>query len=148
MPDRSGRVTERGLLRALGWYPGHRISIHPRAGMLIVASALAGPQVVGSRGELPLPAIARQMCAIAPGRPLVLAALVAHDLLVIHPASTIARLLAGLHVQVIGGRRDRRPATTLGRRTDLRLADAASTTRPRLRDPSSTNPSDDPLGDG
>ena len=58
--------------------------------------------MVGSRGELPLPAGARQMCAIAPGQPLLLAALVAHDLLVIHPANAVARLLAELHAQVIG----------------------------------------------
>ncbi|WP_203862905.1 hypothetical protein [Plantactinospora mayteni] len=61
--------------------------------------------MVGSRAELPLPASARQMCAIVPGQPLLLAALVAHDLLVIHPASTVTRLLADLHARAIGGRR-------------------------------------------
>jgi hypothetical protein len=86
-PDLSGRVTERALLRALGWVPGHRIDIHPHGEMLVIGSALAGEQVVGSRGELLLPAGARQMCAIAPGQPLLLAALVAHDLLVIHPVT-------------------------------------------------------------
>lgn len=106
-PDRSGRVTERGLLRALRWDPGHRIDIHPHDGMLVIASAGAGQHVVGSRGELPLPASVRQMCAILPGQPLLLAALVAHDLLVIHPAVTVARLLVDRHAQVIGGRRDR-----------------------------------------
>jgi hypothetical protein len=104
-PDRSGRVIERGLLGALDWSPGHRIDIHPHDGMLVIASALAGQHVVGSRGELPLPASARQMCGIMPGQPLLLAALVAHDLLVIHPASTVARLLTDLHGQVIGGHR-------------------------------------------
>jgi hypothetical protein len=104
-PDRSGRVTERGLLRALRWNPGHRIAINAQDQMLVIASARAGEHVVGSRGELPLPASARQMCAIAPGQPLLLAALVAHDLLVIHSASTVARLLTDLHAQVIRGRR-------------------------------------------
>ncbi|MEV0157735.1 hypothetical protein AB0H57_29020 [Micromonospora sp. NPDC050686] len=42
---------------------------------------------------------------IAPGQPLLLAALVAHDLLVIHPAGTVARLITDLHAQVIGDRR-------------------------------------------
>ncbi|HEX5543151.1 MAG TPA: hypothetical protein VFX60_16585 [Micromonospora sp.] len=76
-PNRSGRVAERGLLGALGWSPGHRIDIHPHDGMLVIASALAGEHVVRSRGELPLPASARQMCGIVPGQPLLLAALVA-----------------------------------------------------------------------
>lgn len=58
---------------------------------------------MGGRGELPLPVSARRMCAIVPGQPLLLAALVAHDLLVIHPACTVARLLTDLHAQVIGG---------------------------------------------
>jgi hypothetical protein len=77
-PDHSGRVTARGLLRA-----------------------------VGCRGELPLPVSVRQMCAISPGQPLLLAALTAHDLLVIHPASTVTRLLADLHTQITGDRHDR-----------------------------------------
>ncbi|MEQ4306294.1 hypothetical protein ABNF97_33775 [Plantactinospora sp. B6F1] len=104
-PDRSGRVTERSLLGALRWPAGLRIDIHPHSGMVLVASAQVGQHVVGSRGELPLPASVRQMCAIVPGQPLLLAALVAHDLLVIHPASTVMRLLADLHAQVVGGRR-------------------------------------------
>lgn len=104
-PDRSGRVTERSLLRALRWGPGHRIAVHPQGRMLVIASARAGQHLVGSRGELPLPASARQMCAIVPGQPLLLAVLVAHDLLVIHPASTVARLLTDLHDEAIGGRR-------------------------------------------
>jgi hypothetical protein len=103
-PDRSGRLTERGLLRALGWAPGHRIDIHSHGEMLVIASAVAGEHAVGSRGELLLPVSARQMCAIAAGQPLLLLALVAHDLLVIHPASAVARLLAGLHAEVIGER--------------------------------------------
>ncbi|GIH20570.1 hypothetical protein Raf01_87420 [Rugosimonospora africana] len=44
------------------------------------------------------------MYAITPGQRLLLAALVAHDLLVIHPASAVARLLADLHAEIIGGR--------------------------------------------
>ncbi|RIV40007.1 hypothetical protein D2L64_06680 [Micromonospora radicis] len=103
--DRSGRVSERGLLGALGWPAGHRIDVHPHGGMLVITSVRAGQQVVGSRGELPLPASVRQMCAIVPAQPLLLAAIVSHDLLVIHPASSVAWLLADLHAQVIGGRR-------------------------------------------
>ncbi|GIH16034.1 hypothetical protein [Rugosimonospora africana] len=41
-PDRSGRVTERALLRALGWSLGHRIGIHAHGEMLVIGSAVAG----------------------------------------------------------------------------------------------------------
>lgn len=101
--DRSGRVTERGLLRVLDWAAGHRIDIRPRTGMLIIASAPTGEHVVGSRKELPLPAAARQMCGIVAGQPLLLAAIPARDLLVIHPAHSVARLLAELHAQALRG---------------------------------------------
>jgi hypothetical protein len=102
-PDRSGRVTERAVLQALRWTPGHRIGMRPHAGILVIASAPAGRHVVGSRGELPLPTAVRTMCGIAEGEPVLLAAFPARDLLVIHPASTIARLLADLHTQALGG---------------------------------------------
>jgi hypothetical protein len=70
--------------------------------MLVIAAAPAGRHPVGSRGELPLPAAARTMCGIVAGQPVLLIAFPAHDLLVIHPASTVAQLLADLHAQAIG----------------------------------------------
>jgi hypothetical protein len=103
-PDRSGRVTERRLLRVLHWSPGHCVDIHVDEGMLLVASAGTGRQTVGSRGELLLPGSARRMCGIVPEQPVLLAALVAQDLLVIHPASTVGRLLTDLHTRLPGGR--------------------------------------------
>jgi bifunctional DNA-binding transcriptional regulator/antitoxin component of YhaV-PrlF toxin-antitoxin module len=72
--------------------------------MLIIASAPVGRHVVGGRGELPLPAAARRMCGIVAGQPLLLAALTFQDLLVIHPAGTVVRLLADLHAEAIGVR--------------------------------------------
>jgi hypothetical protein len=101
-PDRSGRVTECAVLQALHWTPGHRIDIRPQTGMLVIVSARAGRQVVGSRGELPLPAAARKMCGIAAGQPLLLVAFPTADLLMIHAARAVARLLADLHAQAIG----------------------------------------------
>jgi hypothetical protein len=102
-PDRSGRVTESAVLQALHWGPGQRIDVRPRAGILVIVPAPAGRHVVGSRGELPLPSAVRKMCGVVAGQPLLLAAFPSQDLLVIHPARTVARLLADLHVQAIGG---------------------------------------------
>jgi hypothetical protein len=103
-PDRSGRVTERAVLQALRWTPGQRIDIRSQAGMLVIVSASAGRQMVGSRGELPLPAAARKMCGIAAGDAVLLAAFPSADLLMIHAARAVARLLADLHAQAIGVR--------------------------------------------
>ncbi|MDG4752648.1 hypothetical protein O7630_17030 [Micromonospora sp. WMMD718] len=90
------------LLRALGWPPHHRLDIQPRHGMIVVCSASDGRHQVGGRGDLPLPANARHMCRIEPGQPVLLAAMVAHDLLVVYPVSTVVRLLADLHTHLPG----------------------------------------------
>ncbi|MFI7662743.1 hypothetical protein ACIBTW_28080 [Micromonospora parva] len=107
LPARCGRVTAQHLLRALHWYPEHRLDIQSHQAMIIVSPADDGRHQVGSRGELPLPASARQMCRIEPGRPVLLAAFTTHDLLVVHPVSTVARLLTDLHSQLSGGDNDR-----------------------------------------
>ncbi|MFI2714265.1 hypothetical protein ACH495_29515 [Micromonospora sp. NPDC018662] len=88
------------LLRALGWPPSHRLDIQPGHGMLVMRSASDGRHQVGSRGDLPLPANARQLCRIEPGQPVLLAAIVTHELLVVHPVSTVVRLLADLHTHL------------------------------------------------
>ena len=103
LPSRCGRVTEQHLLHALRWQPGRRLGIQVYNGLLVVGSADDGRHRVGSRGALPLPASARRMCGIEPGQPVLLAALVTSDLLVIHSVSTLARLVADLHAQMPGG---------------------------------------------
>ncbi|MFV2104722.1 hypothetical protein [Micromonospora sp. LOL_024] len=75
--------------------------------MLVIAACESGRHQVGSRGELPLPVSVRQMCRFEPGQPVLLAALVTHDVLVVHPVSAVARLLADLHADLAGGDRDR-----------------------------------------
>ncbi len=105
VPSRCGRVAAQHILRALGWQPGRCLDIHPHRGVLVIASADGGRHRVGSRGALPLPASVRRMCGIGHGEPVLLAALVAHGLVVVHPVGVVARLLADLHVEVAGGDR-------------------------------------------
>ncbi len=95
LPTRCGRVTAQHLLHAMGSAPGHRLDIQQCHGMLVITTAEDGRYQVGCRGELPLPASARQMCQIEPGQPVLLAAFIRHELLVVHPVSTVARLLTG-----------------------------------------------------
>lgn len=104
--DRSGRVHARPLLDALGWGAGHRVDIAVVAGVLVVGSTPGGLHVVGSRGVLTLPAAARSMCGIEPGVPVVLLASPAQNVLVVHPANTITRLLAQHHARLEGNRDD------------------------------------------
>jgi hypothetical protein len=104
--DRSGRVHARPLLDALGWHAGHRVDIAMVAGVLVIGSTPCGLHVVGGRGVVALPAAARSMCGIEPGMPVVLLASPAQNMLVVHPASTITRLLAQHHARLEGDRDD------------------------------------------
>jgi hypothetical protein len=88
-------------LHALGWGPGHRLELDSLDRLIVVASAPAGRHVIDGRGGLPLPAAARRMCGIEPGPPLVLAAAVADQILVIHAATMVARLLAAHYTDLL-----------------------------------------------
>lgn len=75
--------------------------------MIVVASAPAGRHIVDRRGAIALPTAARRMCGIEPGPPLVLAATVREQVLVMHPAATVAQLLTAHYCDLIGVPRDR-----------------------------------------
>ncbi|MFG3422536.1 hypothetical protein ACIBTZ_32795 [Micromonospora sp. NPDC049460] len=105
-PDADGRVAARALLRALGWPSGHRLHVDVTDGLLLITTMADGMHAVGARGALPLPVAARQMCGITLHQVVLLAAVPARDLLVVHPSNTITRLLADLHAAVLGGRSD------------------------------------------
>jgi hypothetical protein len=106
-PDPSGRLSARGLLRALNWGRGHRLGLDIVDGAIVMFSSAAGPHAVADRGELVLPAPARRMASIEDGTAVVIAAFVELDALVIHPAAVVARLLTDLHTPS-AGRRDAR----------------------------------------
>jgi hypothetical protein len=75
--------------------------------VLVIGSSPAGIHVVGSREVLTLPAAARSMCGIEPGQPVVLLASLSQSVLVVHPATTVIRLLAQHHARLEGDRDDR-----------------------------------------
>ena len=102
--DRSGRLSARGLLRALGWAFGHRVAIDVVDGAITVRSAPTGRHTVGRRGELAVPSAARQLCGIGTAQRVVLAAYQSAGLIVVHPAAAVARLIADLHHRLyVGG---------------------------------------------
>jgi hypothetical protein len=105
--DRSGRLHERHLLRILGWTPGHRLTLDVAHDLIVVRPAPTGPHILDHRGALHLPAAARHMCGIHPGPPVVLAASLADDVLVIHPAELVARLLATHYADATGAHHER-----------------------------------------
>ena len=100
--DPSGRLSARRLLAALNWRPGHRVDIDIVDAALVIRSAAAGRHAIGGRGELALPTAARRLCGIAPASLVVLAAYLPHGLVVVHPVSTVARLLSDFHARSAG----------------------------------------------
>jgi hypothetical protein len=97
--DRSGRLSARAVLKRLGWGPGHRVDVEVVGGALLVASAVNGAYAVGSRGDLALPAAARTLCGLTLAAAVVVAAYPRQDLVMVHPVSTVARLVHELHVR-------------------------------------------------
>ncbi|MFC5236002.1 hypothetical protein [Pseudonocardia zijingensis] len=105
--DRSGRFHERRLLQALSWLPGQQLALDVIHGLIVVRPSSTGPHVLDHRGALHLPAAARNMCGINPGLPVVLAASVPEQTVVIHPEKVVARLLATHYADQLGGPHER-----------------------------------------
>lgn len=99
--DASGRFSARRLLRALDRPPGHRVDAVVTGNAVIFAGSATGRQRVGSRGELAVPATARALAGIEDGH-VVLAAMLGHDLLVVHAHVVVARLLTAHYAEQAG----------------------------------------------
>jgi len=100
--DRSGRVTATVLIAALGWAPGMCLDLDIREGAIVIRAQSTGRHRVGSRGDISLPAAVRTLVGITSGAPVFMAALVTRNLLVIHSAGAITRLLRRTYDRLIG----------------------------------------------
>lgn len=99
--DRSGRIHERLLLRELGWEPGDRVDMDTIHGMILIANTPTGLHTIDHRGAIKLPATLRRLCNINYGPPLVLAAAVPEQVMVVHPGIVVADMLASHYTQLI-----------------------------------------------
>jgi hypothetical protein len=93
-------LSARALLRRLGWRPGHRVEVDVVGGALLVALSVDGPHAVGSRGDLALSATARTLCCITVDEAVIVAAYPAQDVVLVHPAGTVAGLIHELHLRL------------------------------------------------
>lgn len=99
--DRSGRIHERLLLRELGWEPGGRVDMDTIHGMILIANTPTGQHTIDHRGAIKLPSTLRRLCNITYGPPLVLAAAVPDQVMVVHPATVVADMLASHYTHLI-----------------------------------------------
>jgi bifunctional DNA-binding transcriptional regulator/antitoxin component of YhaV-PrlF toxin-antitoxin module len=92
--DASGRFSARSLLGVLGWSPKDRVDLAVVGDAVVIGSSVTGRQVVGSRGDLAIPAPARSLAGLGAGHAVLLVAAPDQDLLVVHALAVIGRLLA------------------------------------------------------
>jgi hypothetical protein len=116
--DRSGRIHERLLLRELGWEPGDRVDMDTLHGMILIAATATGLHTIDDRGAIKLPATLRRLCNITYGPPLVLAAAVPEQVMVVHPGIVVADMLASHYTHLIASHythliRSEQPVTAL-----------------------------------
>ena len=91
--DDSGRFSARGLLRGLSWLPGHRVDAAVVGEAVVFGGSVTGRQMVGSRGELAVPAAARALAGFDRGSPVLLVAVADRDVLIVHSHALLIRLL-------------------------------------------------------
>lgn len=101
--DKSGRIADRSIVRALGWTPGIRLDIREQAGIIVACATPGGVHRVDDRGHLHLPLAVRRWCRLAAGDRVLLAADPATGVLMAHTLAVLDRLLAGEHTAVAGG---------------------------------------------
>lgn len=99
--DRSGRIHERILLSQLGWHPGTRVDIDTLHNMIVIAAIPTGHHTIDHRGAIKLPASLRRLCGIDHGPPLVIAAAMSEQVMVVHPTATITHMLTAHYTHVI-----------------------------------------------
>jgi bifunctional DNA-binding transcriptional regulator/antitoxin component of YhaV-PrlF toxin-antitoxin module len=93
--DRSGRVMDRSIVRAIGWGPGDRLTItgwHNEA--VIVRRESGGTIVISDRGYLQIPSGLRRRCAVRGGDRVLVAAHERLDTVIVYTMSTLDRLMA------------------------------------------------------
>jgi hypothetical protein len=97
--DGSGRISARTLLAELDWPPGQRLQATVVADAVLIYAAPNGAHRVGSRGDLPVPGPARDLTGLHPRDLVVLVASPQHQLLIVHPAAVVTRLLTDLYTR-------------------------------------------------
>jgi hypothetical protein len=74
--------------------------------MILIAATPAGQHSIDHRGAIKLPAAFRRLCGIEYGPPLVLAAAIPEQVMVVHPAAVVAHLLATHYTSLIQSNQD------------------------------------------
>jgi len=104
----TGRIPAAAVVAALGWPPGTglRAGATGRRIVLEVAVSDLATAAVTSRAQITVPVAVRRLAGIDAGSAVVLAAIVGQQVLVVHQAADVVRLLRRTHMRILGGRHD------------------------------------------
>lgn len=69
--------------------------------MILIAAHPTGLHVIDDRGAIKLPTALRRLCGLECGVPVVLAAVVPEQVMVVHPCATVAQLLADHYTDLL-----------------------------------------------
>jgi bifunctional DNA-binding transcriptional regulator/antitoxin component of YhaV-PrlF toxin-antitoxin module len=101
--DKSGRVADRSIVRALGWAPRTRLDIREHSGIVVARPAADGVHRVDDRGHLRLPLAVRRWCRLGAGDRVLCTADAARGVLVAYPLPVLGRLLTGQPAAAVEG---------------------------------------------
>ncbi|MCX4097675.1 hypothetical protein [Nocardia sp. alder85J] len=87
--DGQGRLSDRSVLRSLGWWPGQRVSFAADHRAVVVSCVRQGGSAVSKDGYLCIPAARRRRCGLMPGDRVLLAGHGVSDRLVVLPIPAV-----------------------------------------------------------
>ena len=95
--DESGRISNRDIVRALGWQPGDKLEVIPALGGIVILSSPDGLLTVPAKPCIVIPAAARRLHNIETGDHVLLAAAPEYGIVIIHTRQAVNDMLARYH---------------------------------------------------
>jgi len=95
--DASGRVSNRDIVRALGWQPGDKLEVIPAPGGIVIFSSAHGLLSVPFKSHIVIPAAARRLHNIKAGDHVLLAAAPEYGIVIVHTRQAMNEMLARYH---------------------------------------------------
>jgi hypothetical protein len=87
--DASGRICERGVITALSWAGGDRLTFTAEAGVVTARRDAGGMVTLPASTYITIPAPLRRRCGLEPGDQLLLAALPGQDVLTAYSLAVV-----------------------------------------------------------
>ena len=100
-----GRLANQNILNRLVWTTVTRLAFTIRGGLIVVTADPAGTKKLDSRSHLLVPITVLRSCGLHGNEPILMAALLRHQRLILHPPGVLARLTDTAHTAALDGAR-------------------------------------------